>query len=210
MAQFFLTEADHVILKELIADWRSRTKRGRNTAWPEPDDSQAPEVYIALTPSGGIGALDQGSTGTFADDLPGSAECEIYRIIDVSDVKTLAAIAGLTKIVYNIGTSAIAANSWISVARDKFGYWIAQAIGDALQAKWIRFTLKTAIDDGTELVANCEVEHYWQGSSPGTAVTVYNIPVSPSGYMFTAAKANVGLASYDYANNKYWIVQLEC
>jgi hypothetical protein len=49
----------------------------------------------------------------------------------------------------------------------------------------------------------------WDGPSPGSTVTVYNLPASTN-YVFSGASGNKGLATYDDTGDKYWIVQMEC
>lgn len=76
------------------------------------ENHQAPEVYIAITPPGGIPAR---SGLTF-----GSADCTIQQILS-SGVVAL----NFTKPVRNASTTAISGNDYIPVARDKFGTWFA-------------------------------------------------------------------------------------
>jgi hypothetical protein len=90
---------------------------------PQQDDHQAPEVYVARTPDGGITGMVQDSTGTGVGDHPGVATCEIYKRITVGGEPELVAIPGLTKAVHNIATSDIPGNTWVLVTRDKGGTW---------------------------------------------------------------------------------------
>lgn len=88
------------------------------------DLPQAPEVYIAQAPAGGIAALtgnlDTGTgTGTLEGAVPGSAECTIYRLLD----RELKLVPEFTKTIYNFGSTAILPLDWIKVSRDKWGTW---------------------------------------------------------------------------------------
>jgi hypothetical protein len=125
----------------------------------------APEIYIARTPAAGIPAIvgefsytgtGTGScipgwagtgtgtgTGTWAtdDDQPGYADCQVYRIIERCGVPVVDHVSGLVKRVYNLSTSAIPGDTWIRIARDKWGSWLAepqsggtQTIGPSISA----------------------------------------------------------------------------
>lgn len=101
------------------------------------NDQQAPEVYIARTPAGGIPALSEGSdTGTggvsLHDDAPGYADCDIYCISDLSDPPLMAKVEGLSKRVYNLSTVDVDEFRWIQIHRDKFGRWLI-ATGGGVQ-----------------------------------------------------------------------------
>jgi len=127
-----LTPEDHQQLKQLIAWYRSSSPilNTRNRPAIERErDSQAPQLFIARTPSGGIPALDANVSGTASDDEPGSAECEIYQVLRYNNPTTISATAANNKIVYNLSTTAIPGDSWVIVARDGFGTWIALVSG---------------------------------------------------------------------------------
>lgn len=125
MAGIILTPKDKRVLQELIR--REKRQRG-SIARPGPlelSHPQSPEVFVALTPSGGIPALTESTdTGTAfgALDAPGSAECQVYRL-DESEL--LEAVDGLTHVVYNLSSESIPGNKWILVIRDKFGTWFS-------------------------------------------------------------------------------------
>lgn len=122
---YMLSEDDRAWMQKVIQDYVDRlgNPTGRPDTTNEPP--QAPETYIALTPSTGIPAIDQsGTTGTGTvsyalDDVPGSAVCRIYRLIRGTFRRV-----GPTKLVYNLSRSALPGNAWILVTRDKFGTWI--------------------------------------------------------------------------------------
>jgi hypothetical protein len=103
--------------------------------WLENLAVQAPEIYVAKTPTGGIPAMDQAEdtgtgTGTVDLDSPGSADCDIYRIEFATPTSspTLVAISGLTRTVYNLTNSAIT-DEWVLAHKDKWGFWCASAGG---------------------------------------------------------------------------------
>lgn len=99
----------------------------RPAVGPWDDVPQAPEVYVARTPAGGIPALVE-QAGTGIADQPGSATCRVYRLLPQAGGKRLRPIPGLTKLVYNLSNSPIGAFRWVLVARDKLGDWFVVAI----------------------------------------------------------------------------------
>lgn len=107
-----------------------RDNQPRDKTW---EDHQAPEVYVAKTPSGGIPAIASGDagTGTGGYDEPGSATCEIYCIDETDNTPDLRDI-DLEQIVYNVSSTAVSGDTYVFVARDKFGHWIVTQMGDRL------------------------------------------------------------------------------
>lgn len=122
---YVLSENDREALKRFM----DRTKGGRINSgrdWEEENDHQAPEVYVARTPTGGIPQLDEGSgvgTGTSATDSPGRANCDIYRVKRYGDVPELEDVPNFSKLVYNLAGDLIPGNQWVIVVRDKYGDW---------------------------------------------------------------------------------------
>lgn len=112
----YLTEDDAVILREMAADYRKRKGGGPRRATPQEIDHQAPETYIAETPSGGIDGME----GT----EPGKATCTIWRILD-DGTPELLELSDFDKVVYNIDERPVHGNYKIKVTRDKLGYWLA-------------------------------------------------------------------------------------
>lgn len=124
---FYLTGEDVALFREMAQEFRARKKGMRDWGGP-PKPPQAPEVYLAKVPPGGIPALSQSATtGTGTDqpldDVAGEVECEIYQL----DPETgeFGRVGELTYIVHNLAPSAISANRtpWVLVVRDKFGEW---------------------------------------------------------------------------------------
>lgn len=147
MAQaHYISESDAQILRQMAADYRRRvgntTGRGRRDGI-EDEESNAPEVYIARIPDGGITALDENVTGTGTgpplDDVASSAECSIYRLLDDGTGTGLfEPVDGLSKRVYNLSPNGIEGNQWLPVIRDKFGVWVptGQTILEGLTVNW--------------------------------------------------------------------------
>lgn len=73
----------------------------------------------------------------------------------------------------------------------------------------IRFTLPSALATTDASKASCTVDSVITGGSPGSTVTVYNMPAS-SDYVFSGASGNKGKAEWDEANQRFEIYQLEC
>lgn len=129
---YTLSERDVARLKEMLS-WFDNAResplfRGRGGD----DDSEAPEVYVALVPDGGIPALSAPGTSTSTVTLdqlePGSADCEIYRVVNPSsDFPLVEPIQGLTRRVFNLSRTAITPtnNPFVLAIKDKTGIWWA-------------------------------------------------------------------------------------
>lgn len=133
MAQaFLLTEADRRLLADFLAEARRKVRTTTGRAAPEEPDILPPEVYVALTPSGGIPRLRESEvdTGTAygSGDIPGSAVCDIYRLLDDGGTKRLSR-AGFTRRVYNLSSGDLPGGQWTKAVRDKFGQWYADTAG---------------------------------------------------------------------------------
>lgn len=139
MAKTFivLTEADGEILLNMI---EREKKTPRNKLIPEQErPSGSPEVYIAkltenipaLELSGEVGT----GTGTATFDIPGSAACDIYRVVPhPSGESYLELVTGFNKTVYNVAPVAIHAG-YVVIKREKYGSWIAECpTGSILKA----------------------------------------------------------------------------
>jgi len=142
MPFIFLTDEDHRLLKDMINDrkgGRVNSPSRSSQLFSEQDaNHQAPEVYIAKTPVDGIPAR---STTT-----PGSAECNIYRIVD----DNLEEVSSFTHVVYNLKESDIAGDEYISVKRDKYGTWLADTGGGGSDI--VMFTITDSEECGTGCV----------------------------------------------------------
>jgi|TARA_R110000824_G_scaffold395565_1_gene596318 hypothetical protein len=118
----FLTDEDAEILKEVIRLGKESRINSPSKLQIE-DDHQAPEVYIALIPAGGIAAR----SGTTIS----SALCTIYRNIS----GTLTPVTEFDHLVYSIQDSALSGGSYTAVKRDKYGEWYADAGGGGVVLK---------------------------------------------------------------------------
>lgn len=119
---YLLSESDRDAIQELLRTWRkSPDPLTRHIEHPL---LYAPEVYIARVGDTGISGLnDDADIGTAPGaGSPGSAECNIYQLLETGELEI---IEGLTRTVYNLRATAISANTWILVVRDKFGRWIS-------------------------------------------------------------------------------------
>lgn len=153
MALHLLTDAEIAILRDVIAERKNRrvntpSRPSGERSYSEGEDHQAPEVYIAYPPSGGIPALVRGEgtgtgTGTGTgnvEDEPGVAECTIYDIINRNGIPELVASPAHSRDVYNISTAAIS-QDWIQIHRSKQGKWLAITGGGGSGAIIVRFTI---------------------------------------------------------------------
>jgi hypothetical protein len=122
---------DDLDILRQMADWFRKRKPTPNRGRVIETESFSPDVYVALTPVGGIWPLSgEHSTGTGtgtgtsigAGNSPGYAECDIYKIEYNEQTPNLVS-AGFTRTVHNLMTVAIPGNAWVLVMRDKWGSW---------------------------------------------------------------------------------------
>lgn len=147
---YYLDEEDREFLNWLYQQYgrekgtktrpETRNPRSRSPYQPPLEATHpGPKVYVALTPPAGLPALNRyGTTGTGTgdaqDDVPGEAECDIYRLDETPGTAgsaALIAIPDLTKTVYNLG-EAVAGAEWVVVSRTESGAWVRSggAVGD--------------------------------------------------------------------------------
>jgi hypothetical protein len=106
----YLSPEALALLREIAREYKNTPPPpGIGGNWID-DPHQAPEVYLAQTPGGGIAAR----SGTTVS----SASCTIWRNINGTLEST-----GITLTVYNFATTAIGATKYIIVNRDKQGTW---------------------------------------------------------------------------------------
>lgn len=122
----YLTDRDEADLRDMLRAFRASPQSGvTNSVWE--DEQTAPECYVALPPAAGIPALTRVGAGSAPSattgDQPGSALCDIYRIINRSGTPELQPI-GVQKAVHNLSESTIASD-WVPVSRTKHGEWVA-------------------------------------------------------------------------------------
>lgn len=148
---FALTDADRKIVQTLIDEYRARPRKSvggiaRDVSL-DLEDGLPPEVYVAKVPTGGIPFIgtaayiipdtdpEQYGTGTGTGevgtgDRPQYADCPIYRVLYRYGVPQLE-YAGFTKRVHNSLPVTILADTWVIVARDKWGTWWVVQSGQA-------------------------------------------------------------------------------
>ena len=124
------------ILNQLVKQGKLNITRGYEHGKVDHEEHQAPEIYVAKTPSAGIPAITQTN--------PGKADCEIYRLIPAigSDGEAdLEEVPNHEKTVYNISGIDIEGDVYVLVSKEKYGSWVVGPPGDA--GFWGRITHKT-------------------------------------------------------------------
>lgn len=167
---FGLTAQDHEILRHLIQWYRTQSPilNTRNRPQIERErNSEAPQLYIARTPTDGIPSNSSNDVGSPSDDEPGSAECEIYQVLRYNNPVTVSPTAANDKTVYNIGNDSIPGDTWIIVARDAFGSWIA-IVGGSFAG---RGKVTARLGDGIYRVQ--PIKRAWIGTGSGTSLADY-------------------------------------
>ncbi len=129
---FFLSESDRELLRRVIESERKRLRSPAQRPRVQLDDyEQFPVVYIAYTPEDGIPALNvEGTTGTGTselNDIPGSTECDLYRITPLATGTTELTSMGYTEIVYNLNTTEIPGWTWVTIKKESSGQWIVDS-----------------------------------------------------------------------------------
>jgi hypothetical protein len=141
-----LTESEIALLQSVLDKVRSQRQNTAGRPAVRQEQGQAPEVYLVRTPIAGIPALSAGTnvgTGSLspADDVPGSALCGVYRLIQTgSGLPGTGQAVGVQPVsgswaspkqitVYNFLPIAIPGGQWVTAIRDKFGYWLVPAQG---------------------------------------------------------------------------------
>lgn len=114
MSWYVLNENDREIFARLAEDFLRSKGQSRVSRVPETGGPGNPYVYVAKAPGGGIAARS-GTTLSYAD-------CDVYELIGGE----LTAVPGLTQRVWNLSDSAVDADTWVLVERDKFGKWLVK------------------------------------------------------------------------------------
>lgn len=131
---FFLSKDDRDALQQMLTVFKQRRLNPQSRS-PLDLPGRSSDTYIAIpTTVDGIPPLSRSGTsslsGTFPEantDIPGSAECDIYQIVDVGDGSPTIEPLEFNVIVYNLSQSTIG-QDWITVTRDRFGAWIATSV----------------------------------------------------------------------------------
>lgn len=141
MPLYDFSEEDIARLRGIVAAELRRAPRPRGG---EPDaPPRAGDVFLALTPEGGIPAPSYGDTGTGTGDpgwwtgtgtadWPGVADCEVWRAVRAAGRLKLVKTPGGPLEVLNAGPGAVPGNAWVLVHRDTFGAWWCQPPGSGL------------------------------------------------------------------------------
>lgn len=158
--RYYLSERDVSVLKDIIGEYLRRKPQQRRPR-QEVSLPPSPETYVAYIGPDGIPALSRGAqtgTGTgshLGDDVPGSAECDIYRIYDAGGTPRLAPVES-SRLVYNLSTSPVDGHGWRPVTRDAFGSWLVMAEQSAVAGAGFSLDLTDpyvprSVDGGTGL-----------------------------------------------------------
>lgn len=159
-----------------------------------------PITLIAMTPSGGIPALDINSAGS-DDDAPGSATCDIWFIDGDGEM----ADTGSSVTVYNIAEFAVDPNTWIVISKTEFGKWLIvypQQPFDRCSA------IVKGDPTGTATTITVDNVVATRGKTPvansSEELTVNNI------FSWDAEDNDVCFIQYNYATTSWDLYQLEC
>lgn len=145
----FLTEEDQELLRTLLDGAKNRVQNPRLPTLPVPPRNGR-GMFIALPqtqipPLEEFGSADIGTSGSSQEsgdaDIPGSALCELFRLVDDG----LYSLGGRLERVYNISRNTIEID-WIQVHQDKFGVWWAITPGSSPSCNDVYFVIT---DDGT-------------------------------------------------------------
>jgi hypothetical protein len=181
-----------------------------------PQIFQAPEVYIALPPEGGIPALTEFGTGTGtgseAEDTPGSAVCSIWKI---NSNGVFQEMIGLTKTVYNLSREVIPQTingvdqNWIKIVRTKPGKWIAPTDSnsqgfDRCNAELTEDITSTGTGSVSTSVTNIvATKGLSPVSSPGETVVALNL------FKWEASAGAICKIEYNYEDSAWEMYQVD-
>jgi len=157
-----LTQEDVDSLRDMITEFKSRSKRGvmeTGRALVESYDTfTPPDTYIIKVPERGIPKEDS--------DTPGNVDCDIYTVDNSGDTPTLTQIDINQKTVYNVGTADIPAGYNIAV-KDRYGSFIAVSPPPATATPFttgtsdnIVLTMLTSQIDPNTCVATTKTFHF--------------------------------------------------
>lgn len=140
MEKHVLSSHDIAVLKEVVRSVRERRQNTTNRPYVPTEMAPAPEVYVALTPAGGIPGLTKAADEFGEFDQPGYADCDIYRVVTDAGTPTLR-LMGITKKILNLSEDEIGENTWQLVKRDKGGQWFADSgsgSSTSTEMEWVR------------------------------------------------------------------------
>lgn len=117
----WLSQQDREVLRSAVDDVKKLLRNVANRPGVDAYDLlTAPEVYVGLSPTGGIPAR----SGT----TPGNTYCQIYQILDDGTTFTLAQMYDLDERVFNLSPTDIPSGEWLILTRDKGGRFLVQAV----------------------------------------------------------------------------------
>lgn len=150
---FLLSEADLKVVKWVVSNLRHRFHNTLNRPAIPHESGTTPDVLLARSPSAGISALVAGSS--FAEDVPGKAECKVYRILEQGKYgedtePTLSQVGVSSKLIYNMDAEPVPGDHWLLVSKLKSGQWVIDQVYGAGSAETGTGTgTSTAVSAGT-------------------------------------------------------------
>lgn len=209
-ALYALNDNDLMWFRRLVDQEVARVGNTQNRStrdWIEDEECPAPEVYVALVPSGGIAAFSpSGSFGTLQGPVF-SAQCDVFRLLNVGGSYYLspigATVGNNVRTVYNLSSQVISGGIYVTVERDKFGaWWITGASGAAGTSVRVLQVVGTAIDGINPTGALYDVEDI--SPSLNSATLGFS---GPPAWLFVCSGSVMPLTPGDhycgYANGTY-------
>src|SRR5690242_14079951 len=118
--KFWLTDKDRQVIRDIVRKEAYRLKLPRRDTVT--DDFFGPEIYVAKVPEAGIPGMTvaqgTGSPSSAGDPVVSCVECDVYKYVDGNLLQ-----GGFKYNVCNCNAAAVAGNTWLVIARDKFGTW---------------------------------------------------------------------------------------
>lgn len=151
MAEGFILNAnDKRIISQVVREVLSQqgNPQAQNPSGIEFEDHQAPEVYIALPPQGGIPALTRVGTSDSPGigDTPGSADCDIYTLDSSGNLQKV----GTTSFAVKNLSKTIVSQDWVIVKRNKHGVWFCEEAAQATFKEGVLLGNLAAATNGTD------------------------------------------------------------
>lgn len=200
---YFLTESDRKKLSEVV-NYVDNLRRNASLRSERGTPSQAPEVYVALTPAAGIAAAAVSGVTT---DNPVKASCLIHQILPDEVNGTTNQMMPVTYSyvdVYNITSTAVPGSIWVLIVKDKYGNWIVAGVpgsgggGTATPSNAVQITGALVTPGGTDVSYYPATEQRLDGTgawSTGAVVRAINTGTADPKTGKTYPSTYVGLAS---------------
>lgn len=200
MARMFgITEKEKKLVQSVLDHVRKQPLRQPTASDSHVDNEElsSPETYVALTPVTGIPPL--------VGIVPGSAKCDIYRVVGLAAAAELRAVPGLKRRVYNIGADAVPASTYVTVTRDKYGNWLPVLGGTGAR-------MHRGILDGDLVYQGSAVMSIWKYNGTTEADTTVNVTVYDwhlmTGQYVLAGKQ--GTAWFDVPSGRWYFLGAQC